>query len=69
MDERSGEDGRSRDPQYEFTSALADIARPLNRIGLACLGLVLAAGLSLALAMTDSGRTELAIAAFVWLVL
>jgi len=68
MDERAHAASQAQMPESEFAAALADLAGPLNRIGLACLGMVLAAGLSLVFAITDSGSAELAIAAFVWLV-
>jgi signal transduction histidine kinase/CheY-like chemotaxis protein len=68
MEERARAASHSHEPESELAAALADLARPLNRIGLAYFGMVLAAGLSLVLAITDSGSAELAIAAFVWLV-
>jgi signal transduction histidine kinase len=68
MDERVHAVSQAQEPEPEFAAALADLDRPLNRIGLACFGMVLAAGLSLTLAITDKGSAELAIAAFLWLV-
>ncbi len=68
MDERAHVASQAQMPDSEFAQALAELARPLNRIGLACFGMVLAAGLSLTLAITDRGSAELAIAAFIWLV-
>jgi signal transduction histidine kinase/CheY-like chemotaxis protein len=68
MDERVPVASQSSEPESELNAALADVARPLHRIGLACFGMVVASGLSLALAITTNGSAELAIAALVWLV-
>jgi signal transduction histidine kinase/CheY-like chemotaxis protein len=68
MDDYARDASKSHEPDSELNAALADLARPLNRIGLASVGMVLAAGLSLTLAITDTGSTVLAVAAFVWLV-
>jgi signal transduction histidine kinase/CheY-like chemotaxis protein len=68
MDDSARDASKSHEPDSELNAALADLARPLNRIGLASFGMVLAAGLSLTLAITDTGSTMLAVAAFAWLV-
>ena len=68
MDESARVASKSQEPDAELNAALADLARPLNRIGLASFGMVLAAGLSLTLAILDTGSAVLAVAAFVWLV-
>jgi signal transduction histidine kinase/CheY-like chemotaxis protein len=48
------------DPQSVLGTALADLAGPLNRLGLACFGMVMASGLSLSFAISTSGKPELA---------
>jgi signal transduction histidine kinase/CheY-like chemotaxis protein len=68
MDEPAHAASRDQEPESELSAALADLARPINRIGLACFGMVLVAGFSLMLAITDRGSPELALAAFAWLV-
>jgi signal transduction histidine kinase len=66
MSEREPAASQPDGPQPELTAALADFGRPLQRIGLACSGMVLAAALSLTLAA--SGSLQLAMLAFVILV-
>jgi signal transduction histidine kinase/AmiR/NasT family two-component response regulator len=68
MDESTHAPSRSREPESELGEALADLARPANRIGIACFGMVLVSGLSLAIAVTGLGSPVVVMAAFVWLV-
>jgi signal transduction histidine kinase/CheY-like chemotaxis protein len=68
MDEQAHAPGRKREPDSELGAALADLARPANRIGLACFGMVLVSGLSLTIALTGIGSPLVVMAAFVWLV-
>jgi signal transduction histidine kinase/CheY-like chemotaxis protein len=68
MDEQAHVPGRRREPEPGLAEALADLARPANRIGLACFGMVLVSGLSLTIALTGIGSPILVMAAFVWLV-
>jgi signal transduction histidine kinase/CheY-like chemotaxis protein len=63
MSEREPAASQPDGPQPELTVALADLGHPLQRIGLACSGMVLTAALSLALAA--SGSLQLAILAFI----
>ena len=68
MDEPARAENLSRETESELAAALADLARPIKRMGLACLGMVLTAALSLALALSDNGSPVLAIAVFAALV-
>jgi len=68
MDEQAHDPGRRREPETELGEALADLARPANRIGVACFGMVLVSGLSLTIALTGIGSPLVVMAAFVWLV-
>jgi signal transduction histidine kinase len=68
MDESAHAPGRTRESETELGEALADLARPANRIGVACFGMVLVSGLSLTIALTGIGSPLVVMAAFVWLV-
>ncbi|HUE45218.1 MAG TPA: ATP-binding protein [Aestuariivirgaceae bacterium] len=68
MDEQAHAPGRRREPELGLGEALADLARPANRIGIACFGMVLVSGLSLTIALTGIGSPVVVMAAFVWLV-
>jgi signal transduction histidine kinase/CheY-like chemotaxis protein len=68
MDEQAHAPGRRPEPELGLGEALADLARPANRIGIACFGMVLVSGLSLTIALTGIGSPLLVMAAFVWLV-
>jgi signal transduction histidine kinase/CheY-like chemotaxis protein len=68
MDEQAHAPIRRREPELELGAALADLARPVNRIGIACFGMVLVSGLSLTIALTGFGSPVVVMAAFVWLV-
>ena len=68
MDESTHAPSRRREPGPELGEALADLARPANRIGVACFGMVLVSGLSLTIALTGIGSPIVVMAAFVWLV-
>ncbi len=64
MDERTRVARHSGDPHSELGALLADLSGPLNRLGLACFGMVMASGLSLSLAISTSGKPELAALVF-----
>jgi signal transduction histidine kinase len=64
MDERTRVARHSGDPHSELGALLAELAGPLNRLGLACFGMVMASGLSLSLAISTSGKPELAALVF-----
>jgi signal transduction histidine kinase/CheY-like chemotaxis protein len=64
MDEQARTANLCRETEAELTAALSDLERPINRMVLGCLGLILMAALSLGLALSDARNSTFALAVF-----